>query len=108
MATFVDPLTGETRELNYRGIKCPRTPDPEVTEAPVLDFFRELVEGSGSGGVRMCDIHPARRSVERLTARDVGFAQFPPSPFSEEFARLQADILRQFWVAIGADRITSS
>jgi hypothetical protein len=43
MPTFYDALTGETRELNYHGIKCKREPDPMLSEVSA-EFYRVMDE----------------------------------------------------------------
>jgi hypothetical protein len=61
MPTFYDALTGETRELNYHGIKCKREPEHRA---------ESLVD---KDPVRLCLSYPPRLETKCLACNSSGW-----------------------------------
>jgi hypothetical protein len=60
MATFKDPISGETRELNFNGIKC-KPPEPD----PMANYVRELGDSRGACSIGFFDPDPLFANLNR-------------------------------------------
>jgi len=75
MTKFFDPLSGETRELNYHGIKCRREPEPLLDEL-AEEHARSYVGNKDYTAGCFCDsdIRPGRVDKDGYYHGDYGTA----------------------------------